>query len=321
MPSSSPRRTPSGPSHRRCGSSGLVLSALGLSLADRHHPPSALQEPLVSHALELGITHFDISATAGSPPQQYTEIGRRLRPGLAWRDEMVISVRIGLGSGPQPLTGFGARKQILSGLEGILRHTGLDYVDVLYAHRLDRTTPLEESMGALASAVHSGKALYAGLSAFPAHAVRQASTLLSQLGTPPVAYQGPYSLLDRGAEDGLFTLVRDLGMGFIACAPLAQGRLARHRPAACPPPASTPDTAPRHVLTRLADTRGQAVEQLALAWCLREATVASALTTTSQLAHLTSDHAAACSPPLSPDELTALDQCRFPTPRSTPGTH
>ncbi|WP_171076250.1 aldo/keto reductase [Streptomyces sp. YIM 121038] len=276
---------------------------MGLGLGDGQSPLSQY-EPLVGHALDLGITHFDISADAGSSPDRYTEIGCSLRPWLDWRDEMVISVRVGLGCGPQPLTGFGARKQILSSLNGILRRTGLEYVDVLYAHHLDCGTPLEESTGALASAVHCGKALYVGLSSFPVQAVRHASVLLSSQGAAPVAYQGAYSLADRWAEDGVFNTLQDLGMGFVACAPMARGRLAT-RPA----------------LRRLAHARGQSAEQVALAWCLRKPIVASAVTTTSQLPHLMSDHAAVNGPRLSPDDLTDLDLCCPATDRadSVPG--
>ncbi|MFE0063327.1 aldo/keto reductase [Streptomyces sp. NPDC059003] len=297
--------------HRRSGRSGLRLSALGLNLGNGLSPDRP--DPVTDHALDLGITHFDISSRTGTHHLPEKGIGCLL-PWHGRRDEMVISLRSGPATGP--LAGFGSRKQILSGLDSTLRRTGLTYVDILYAHRLDPETPLEESMGALAAAVQQGKALYTGLSAFPLSAVRPAAKLLSQSGTPCTVYQGSYSLLDRRAEKGLLDVLHNLGIGFVAGAPLAQGRLSTARRQEQQP---YPDTHPALPgLEHIAAGRRQSLDQLALSWCLRAPTVTSALVTTSRLDHLLSAHQTVHHARLSPAELAALDACCPPVQPTEP---
>ncbi|MBD0743011.1 aldo/keto reductase [Streptomyces sp. CBMA152] len=314
MPTSASLSSLPSPPYRRSGTSGLCLTPLGLGLAPRSR--ARLPTVLVGHALDLGVTHFDLSCPSVNRHQAEDEIGTVLAPWRAWREEMTLTVRVGLGTGPQPYTGYGSRRQILSGLDAILRRTGQDYVDILYAHHDDQDTPLEESMGALASAVAQGKALYAGLSSFAASRVHQAASLLSALGTPAVAYQGAYSLLDRWADFELLGLLGELGIGFVAGAPLAHGALTRTRPT--PHPCAPYSESTLTALTQIAASRQQQLEQLALGWCLRTPAVTSTLVRTSCLDHLTANHHAVLHTTFHQDELAALDRCCPPEPAPRP---
>ncbi|WP_370424116.1 aldo/keto reductase (plasmid) [Streptomyces sp. QH1-20] len=304
------------PPYRRSGVSGLCLSPLGLGLAPRF--PARLSSTLVGHALDLGVTHFDLSCPSAGRHQAEEEIGTALAPWRTWREEMTLTVRVGLGTGPHPSAGYGSRRHILGSLDAFLSRTGQDYVDVLYLHRHDPNTPLEESARAMASAVNQGKALYVGLSSFPAAHVRQVASLLSALGTPAVAYQGTYSLLDRWAEVQVLDLLDELGIGFIACAPMAHGTLTRSRRP--PQPRATDAVDALVTLTQIAASRQQPLEHLALAWCLRNPAVTSALLRTSSLEHLTANHHAAQYTAFYPAELAALDRC-CPPDREDPSGH
>ncbi|MFC9035192.1 aldo/keto reductase [Streptomyces arboris] len=290
--------------HRRSGHSGLHLPPLGLGI--RPSPGCACcgtpPHSLIEHAISWGVTHFDITPPLLLDPED--ALRQTLSPARSRRAEVTISTRIGLGAPPAPLQGFGSRKHILSTLDSILHRTGLDYLDILYAHRYDHNTPLEETAGALASAVQQGKALYAGLSSYAPSALPHASRLLKEAGIPTAAYQTSYSLLDRWAEDSLLETLRQLGIGGIACAPLAHATLT---PARLTAPFA--HFSPLHTLTEIADTRAQTLPQLALSWTLRTPNIASALLTTNCLRHLSENLAALDHTDFTPEELTALNKC------------
>lgn len=301
------------PPARPCGRSGLQLSPLCLALGpqlERGEPP------LLYRALDLGVTHFDITPLASHPsaPEPCpTPYWRSLH---TQHDELVVTARAGLGTHPGPLTGFGSRKRILSSLDGLLRRTGLDYVDVLYSHRFDSATPLEETMGALATAVQQGKVLYAGLSAYAPALLRRCHGLLAELGTPLVAYQASYSLMNRWIEDGLFDVLTQHGIGCVAAGPTAHGlltsTLAGHE---------SPDAAyrafVRPALIHLAATRSQSLEQLSISWILRDHRIASVLTSTTNPQHLLANQQATRQTDFSAAELAALDLC-CPSPAAQP---
>ncbi|MEU7183683.1 MULTISPECIES: aldo/keto reductase [Streptomyces] len=291
--------------HRRSGRSGLHLPLLTLGLRPSPDFPSLLR-----HALQSGITAFDATprhTSYGSPTEG--EIGRALGVWRAERPDLVISARIGLATGPGPLDGFGSRKHILSTLDRVLRRIGLDHLDILYAHRYDPTTPLEETMGALASAVHQGKALYTGISGYAPAPAGQAAGLLRGLGAPAVACQASYSLLNRWVEEGLLDILDEHGIGCIACAPFHHGDLPRLAPLWPSPLDARSPRGHGDELSDLAAARGQSIAQLALSWTLRDPRITSALLTTSCPAHLLESSHATRNLTFTPAELIALDAC------------
>jgi L-glyceraldehyde 3-phosphate reductase len=274
--------------YRRSGASGLKLPALSLGLwhyfggVTTHENARAL----VRTAFDLGITHFDLANNYGPPPGSAEEtFGRILRSDLTGlRDELVISTKAGYTMGVGPYQDWGSRKYLLSSLDASLQRLGLDYVDLFYHHRPDPETPLEETMGALAQAVRSGKALYAGVSNYPAARLKQAAAILRDLGTPCLVHQPKYSMFVREPETtGLFDALGDEGIGSIVFSPLAQGLLSDRYLEGIPADSRAGSSAvflkPEHItdsklttvrkLHDLAGARGQSLSQMALAWVLR----------------------------------------------------
>ncbi len=281
--------------YHRCGRSGLKLPAISLGLWHNFGGVDALENgrAMIHRAFDLGITHFDLANNYGPPPGSAEEtFGRILRKDLAaHRDELIISSKAGYLMWPGPYGEWGSRKYLVASLDQSLKRLGLDYVDIFYHHRPDPETPLEETMGALDAIVRSGKALYAGISNYPAEPARAAAQLLRQLGTPGLIHQPSYSLFNRWVEDGLLDALADEGLGCIAFSPLAQGLLTDKYLRGIPENsrAGKPHgfLRPEHVtneklaqvkqLQSLAETRGQSLAQMALAWVLRHPGMTSAL--------------------------------------------
>src|SRR5262252_6735466 len=215
--------------YRRCGRSGLQLPALSLGLWHNfgHDRPLDTSAAIVRRAFDLGVTHFDLANNYGPPFGSAEEnFGAIFREDFApYRDELVISTKAGYDMWPGPYGEWGSRKYLLASLDQSLRRMGLDYVDIFYSHRFDPDTPLEETMGALDSAVRQGKALYAGISSYSAGKTREAAVILGDLGTPLLIHQPSYSLLNRWIEPDLLDALGDLGVGCICFSPLAQGML------------------------------------------------------------------------------------------------
>ena len=281
--------------YNRCGRSGLKLPAIALGLWHGFGEAQAYEHSrdLIATAFDLGITHFDLANNYGPPPGAAermfgTLLAREFR---TWRDEMVISTKAGYWMWPGPYGEWGSRKYLLSSLDQSLQRMGLEYVDIFYHHRPDPDTPLEESMAALDTAVRQGKALYAGISNYPADRARQAARILRSLGTPCLIHQPRYSMLDRWAEGGLLDTLDREGMGCIPFSPLAKGLLTNRYFAGIPADSRAGHDPrflrPEHVtdavvaktrkLDLLAQVRGQSLAQMALAWLLRRPTVTSTL--------------------------------------------
>src|SRR6266850_1442891 len=273
--------------YRRTGRSGLKLPAISLGLwqnfgGDR---PIETQRAIVRRAFDLGITHFDLANNYGPPYGSAEEnFGRILKADLArHRDELVISTKAGYDMWPGPYGIWGSRKYLLASLDQSLARMGVDYVDIFYSHRFDPETPLEETMGALDTAVRQGKALYAGISSYSARKTAEASELLRAMGTPLLIHQPSYSLLNRWIEDDLLDTLGDLGIGCIVFSPLAQGmltdkylngipegsRASRHG-SLSPNLINDQSLAKVRALNDIASRRGQTLAQLALAWTLRD---------------------------------------------------
>ncbi|MEO5958233.1 MAG: aldo/keto reductase, partial [Opitutaceae bacterium] len=281
--------------YRRCGRSGLQLPALSLGLWHNFGAADDFtnSRALILRSFDLGITHFDLANNYGPPPGSAEEtFGRILHTDLAaHRDELIVSTKAGYTMWDGPYGDWGSRKYLLSSLDQSLRRMRLDYVDIFYSHRPDPQTPLEETMGALAHAVRSGKALYAGLSNYDAEQTARASQLLRQLGTPCLIHQPKYHMFERWIENGLSRVLLEEGIGGIAFCPLAQGLLTNRYLAGIPadaraardprflkPEHITPDKLARlRQLETLARARGQSLAQLALVWVLRNPAIASAL--------------------------------------------
>ncbi|WP_327591658.1 aldo/keto reductase [Streptomyces chartreusis] len=301
--------------YRRCGNSGLRLPALSLALGhDLLSKQPLSQQYLVDRALDYGFLHFDLALPGQSfLPRTTPPYMRALHD---QREALILSTRIGLGSGPFTPAGFGSRKHLVSGVDRVLQQTGLDYLDILFAHRHDPDTPLEETMHALAGIVRQGKALYIGLSGYSPAILTQAISILASLHTPLVACQTSFSLLDRWAQDGLLGILKQHDIGFIACAPLAHGALSFPAPAAWPlsAPADLDPTDTLNAVTTLAQARGQTTAQLAISWLLNNQSVASALLTTTDPEHLRDARDAAAQATFTPDELRTLDTYCPPPP-------
>jgi L-glyceraldehyde 3-phosphate reductase len=311
--------------YRRVGRSGLLLPAISLGLwqnfgGDR---PFETQRAIVRRAFDLGITHFDLANNYGPPYGSAEEnFGRILATDLrGYRDELVISTKAGYDMWPGPYGDHGSRKYLLASLDQSLTRMGLPYVDIFYSHRVDPDTPLEETMGALDTAVRQGKALYAGISSYSPERTREAAAILRGLGTPLVIHQPSYSMLNRWIEDGLLEVLGDEGVGCIVFSPLAQGLLTDRYLGGIPEGsrASRPGTiggdqlseetlAKVRALHQLARRRGQSLAQMAVAWTLRDPRVTSALLGASSVAQLEDNVAALGRLDFADDELAEIDR-------------
>lgn len=313
--------------YRRVGRSGLLLPAVSLGLwhnfgSDRDTDG---QRAILRRAFDLGVTHIDLANNYGPPPGSAEEtFGEALRRDLhPYRDELVVSTKAGYQMWPGPYGDGGSRKYLLDSLDASLRRMGVDHVDVFYSHRPDPDTPVEETMGALHSAVLSGKARYVGISNYSPEQTRAAAEVLTALGTPLLIHQESYSLFRRTADSGLLATLDELGVGSIAFSPLAQGLLtdryldgipANSRAAG---PSTSLDAsritestlATVRTLDGIAAGRGQTLAQLAIAWVLRPGGMTSALIGASSVAQLEANVAATTGPELTADELAAIDAC------------
>ena len=310
--------------YRRCGRSGLKLPAISLGLWQNFGDvtPLAVQRAILRRAFDCGVTHFDLANNYGPPyGSAETNFGRVLREDLRpYRDELVISTKAGYDMWPGPYGEWGSRKYLLASLDQSLRRMGLEYVDIFYSHRFDPQTPLAETMGALATAVSSGKALYAGISSYSPERTVEAAGLLRQFGVPLLIHQPSYSMLNRWIEHGLLDVLGREGAGCIAFSPLAQGLLTGRYldgVAAGSRASQGGSLLPEHLgagtmthvraLSEIATSRGQTLAQLALAWVLRDDRVTSALIGASSVAQLEENLAALAGREFSAGELTAID--------------
>jgi L-glyceraldehyde 3-phosphate reductase len=314
--------------YNRCGRSGLLLPAISFGLWQNfgHERPLETSRAIVRRAFDLGITHFDLANNYGPPYGSAEEnFGLLLRSDLApHRDELVISTKAGYDMWPGPYGEWGSRKYLLASLDQSLGRMGLDYVDIFYSHRFDPETPLEETMGALASAVRWGKALYVGISSYSAAKTREAAAILRDLGVPPLIHQPSYSLLNRWIEEELLDVLEEEGVGCIGFSPLAQGLLTDRYLDGIPtgsrasldvslsPTQLTEQTLAKiRGLTEIARERGQTLAQMALAWTLRDPRMTSTLVGASSVEQLEQNVAALERLDFSEDELDRID--RFAT--------
>jgi len=311
--------------YRRCGRSGLKLSRLSLGLWHNFgdNMRYEVSRDLVLKAFDLGITHFDLANNYGPPPgAAEINFGRMLREDLAaYRNELIVSTKAGYDMWDGPYGNFGSRKYLLSSLDQSLKRLGLDYVDIFYHHRPDPETPLEETMGALASAVHAGKALYVGVSNYNPEQTAAAAKLLRGLGTPCLIHQPKYHMFDRTVEDGLFETLEAEGIGCIPFCPLAQGLLtgryldgipADARAARDPRFLKAEDITENKVkqlraLNDIARKRGQSLAQMSLAWVLRHAAVTTALIGASKVSQIEDNVQALDNPTFTRAEISAID--------------
>ncbi|MFG2838007.1 aldo/keto reductase [Streptomyces zaomyceticus] len=317
--------------YRRSGHSGLKLPALSLGLWHNFGPdrPAETQRSILRRAFDLGITHFDLANNYGPPPgAAESALGEFLRTDFApYRDELVVSTKAGYLMWPGPYGEWGSRKSLLSSLDQSLGRLGLDHVDIFYSHRFDPETPLEETMGALHSAVQQGKALYVGVSNYSAEQTREAARILGELGTPLTLHQPRFSMLDRRPEEeGLLDALDDLRIGSIAYSPLEQGLLTgryldgipEDSRAASDSPFLNRDALTEDLVTRLralndiAASRGQTLAQLALAWVLRGGRVTSALVGASSARQIEDSVAALRNLDFDTEELTLVDTLARP---------
>jgi len=311
--------------YRRCGRSGLKLPAISLGLWQNFggDAPLERQRAIVRRAFDLGITHFDLANNYGPPPGSAEEnFGQILASDLAGhRDELVISTKAGYLMWPGPYGEWGSRKYVLASLDQSLKRMGLEYVDIFYSHRFDPDTPLEETMGALDSAVRQGKALYAGISSYSARRTREAAAILQRLGTPLLIHQPSYSMLNRWVEPDLLGVLKEEGIGSIVFSPLAQGLLTDRYLKGVPEGsrASHPGTmssdmlnpeilAKIRALNEIAGRRGQSLAQMAVAWTLRDPVVTSALMGASSVAQLEQNVAALDRLDFTAAELDEIDR-------------
>jgi L-glyceraldehyde 3-phosphate reductase len=325
-------------SYRRCGDSGLMLPTLSLGFWHNFGgatPYSSLRA-MARTAFDLGMTHFDLANNYGPPPGSAEEsMGRLLSDDFApFRDELIVSTKAGYAMWPGPYGDHGSRKYLLASLDASLRRMGLDYVDIFYHHRPDPETPLEETMRALAHTVHSGKALYVGLSNYPAERTREAAAMLRSMGVRPLIHQPKYHMFERAKVEGspagasgagessLLEACAESGMGVIAFMPLAQGLLtnrylegipADSRAASGSPFLKEDGVTPEKVakaraLGGIAKARGQSLAQMAIAWTLRDPRVTSALIGSSRPEQIVENAAALAAGPFSAEELASIDR-------------
>ncbi|WP_417688663.1 L-glyceraldehyde 3-phosphate reductase [Roseibium sp.] len=312
--------------YNRCGRSGLKLPAISLGLWHNFGGDSARENgrAMCRTAFDLGITHFDLANNYGPPPGSAEEaFGEILRTDFhGYRDELVVSTKAGYGMWPGPYGEWGSRKYLLSSLDQSLKRMGVDYVDIFYSHRFDPDTPLEETMGALDSAVRQGKALYVGISSYSSQRTREAAKILKDLGTPCIIHQPSYSMINRWVEDdGLLDVLDDEGIGSIAFTPLAQGVLTSKYLKGVPedsraaankslnPDMVSDDKIERiRGLAAIAEARGQSLAQMALAWVLRGGRVTSALIGASRPGQITDCVGALSNLAFSDAELKEIDR-------------
>ncbi|MDX2541529.1 L-glyceraldehyde 3-phosphate reductase [Streptomyces sp. WI04-05B] len=312
--------------YRRTGRSGLKLPALSLGLWHNFGPdrPVDTQRAILRRAFDLGVTHFDLANNYGPPPgAAESALGEALKADFApYRDELVISTKAGYLMWPGPYGEWGSRKYLLSSLDQSLTRMGLDHVDIFYSHRPDPETPLEETMGALHTAVQQGKALYVGISNYSAEQTREAARILAELGTPLLIHQPRYSMLDRRPEDeGLLDALDELQVGSIVFSPLEQGLLTGRYLDGIPADSRAASDSPflnsdkitedlvqqLRTLDGIARSRGQSLAQLALAWVLRGGRVTSALVGASSPQQLEDSVAAIGNLEFSDEELARID--------------
>jgi L-glyceraldehyde 3-phosphate reductase len=311
--------------YRRCGRSGLQLPLLSLGLWHNFGGVDdfATSRALILRSFDLGITHFDLANNYGPPPgSAETTFGKILREDLAaHRDELIISTKAGYLMWDGPYGEWGSRKNLLASLDQSLARMGLPYVDIFYSHRPDPATPLEETMGALAHAVRSGKALYAGVSNYNAEQTARAAQILRDLGTPCLIHQPKYHLFERTPERGLLDVLTREGIGGIAFCPLAQGLLTNRYLAGIPADSRAAHDPrflkPEHIteeklgkirkLDALAKVRGQSLAQMSLAWVLRQPAITSALIGASKVSQIEENVAALNNLTFNPAELTAIE--------------
>ena len=316
--------------YRRCGASGVQLPAISLGLWHNFGGVDVLENSraMLWRAFDLGITHFDLANNYGPPPGSAEEtFGQVLKADLLQhRDELIISTKAGYGMWPGPYGDWGSRKYLLASLDQSLKRMGLEYVDIFYSHRMDPQTPLEETMAALDQAVRSGKALYAGVSNYDPERTARAAAILRGLGTPCVIHQMKYSMFQRTAEEGLFSTLATEGIGGIAFCPLAQGLLTGRylqgipgdsrasKPHGFLKKADIDDARLAQVrgLNALAGERGQSLAQMALAWVLREGSMASALIGASKVEQIEQNVAALANLEFSAGELGRIDSILQP---------
>ncbi|HEY4235021.1 MAG TPA: L-glyceraldehyde 3-phosphate reductase [Lacipirellulaceae bacterium] len=311
--------------YNRCCHSGIRLPAVSLGLwhnfggVDDYETGRAI----ACRAFDLGATHFDLANNYGPPPGSAEEnFGRMLRDSLLpYRDELIISTKAGYLMWPGPYGEWGSRKYLLSSLDQSLRRMGLEYVDIFYSHRPDPDTPLEETMGALDTAVRQGKALYAGLSNYSADQTRQACDILQRLGTPCLIHQPKYSMFERWVEGGLLDVLADRGVGCIPFSPLAQGLLTDRYLHGIPDDSRA--AKPHGFLKRdqvtqeriekvrqlndLANRRGQSLSQMALAWVLKDPRITTVLVGASSIAQLEQNLGCLDNRAFSADELATIE--------------
>jgi L-glyceraldehyde 3-phosphate reductase len=310
----------------RCGSSGLRLPAISLGLWNNFGGERVTENirAMIFRAFDLGITHFDLANNYGPPPgSAELNFGRILARELAaYRDELIISTKAGYLMWPGPYGEWGSRKYVLASLDQSLKRMGLEYVDIFYSHRFDPDTPLEETMGALVSAVAQGKALYVGVSSYSAAKTRQAAGLLRQMGVRCLIHQPSYSMLNRWIESGLLDALKEEGMGCIAFSPLAQGLLTERYLQGVPADSraikapqvfkkeflSEQNLARVRALSELSRRRGQSLPQMALAWCLRDPRVTSVLAGASSPRHVEENVGALKNLSFSAEELAEIDR-------------
>jgi L-glyceraldehyde 3-phosphate reductase len=311
--------------YRRCGRSGVRLPAVSLGLWHNFGPdrPAQAQRAVLRRAFDLGVTHFDLANNYGPPPGAAEETFGRILAGdfRPYRDELIISTKAGYDMWPGPYGEWGSRKYLLASLDQSLDRMGLDYVDIFYSHRFDPDTPLAETMGALDTAVRSGRALYVGISNYSAEQTRQAHDILRDLGTPLLIHQPSYSMFNRRPEPDLFDAIGELGVGCIVYSPLAQGMLtdryldgipadSRARTSQFLQPSQLTDDRLARVraLNEIAAARGQSLAQLALAWTLRDDRVTSTLIGASSVAQLADSVATVRNLKLSESERASIEQ-------------
>jgi L-glyceraldehyde 3-phosphate reductase len=312
--------------YRRAGRSGLKLPLVSLGLWHNFGAADdfANARAMVLRAFDLGITHFDLANNYGPPPgSAEATFGRILAQDLrAHRDELIVSTKAGYDMWPGPYGEWGSRKYLLASLDQSLKRLGLEYVDVFYTHRPDPETPLEETCGAVAHAVRSGKALYAGISNYGPEGTARAARILGELGTPCLLHQPKYSLFERTPEQGLFDVLRREGIGCIVFSPLAQGLLSNRYLDGIPRDARAGRDPrflkPEHVTTgkreaarkldALARARGQSLAQMALSWVLRDEVVTSALIGASSPGQVEENVALVDKLVFDPAELRAIDE-------------
>jgi L-glyceraldehyde 3-phosphate reductase len=312
--------------YRRAGRSGLKLPAVSLGLWHNFgdEKPLDVQRAVLRRAFDLGVTHFDLANNYGPPPgAAEANFGRHFAADFRpYRDEILVSSKAGYLMWDGPYGEWGSRKNLLASLDQSLARTGLDHFDVFYSHRPDPETPIEETMGALDTAVRSGKALYAGISNYSPEQTEAALAALKELGTPLLLHQPRYSMLDRWVEDGLLDTLDEHGAGSIAYSPLSQGLLTDRYLDGIPADSRAAGTSPFltgdriteetlatvRALDDVAKGRGQTLAQLAIAWVLRRGRVTSALIGASSVAQLENTVAATANLEFTDEELAGIER-------------